>query len=132
MGSPSDRLTIIATESQRFAAVLATSDPDARVPTCPGWTALDLAWHLTEVHLFWAGVLSLSTTDPAGLDRVEGSTPPRPGDMAGVLAVRTQATDALIAALTDLDDAEPRWSWWDPDQTVGFTRRMQAYEATIQ
>ena len=29
------------------------------------------------------------------------------------------------------DDAEPRWSWWPADQTVGFTRRMQVCEAVM-
>lgn len=45
--------------------------------------------------------------------------------------LRRQATADLISVLAELDDAQPRWSWWEPEQTVGFTRRMQTYEATM-
>src|SRR5699024_686312 len=48
-----------------------------------------------------------------------------------LLEVRERATAGLIDTLGHVDDAEPRWSWWPPDQTVGFTRRMQTYEATM-
>ena len=51
--------------------------------------------------------------------------------MPELLALREQATTALLDQLGRLDDAEPRWTWWPADQTVGFTRRMQTYEATM-
>jgi hypothetical protein len=50
---------------------------------------------------------------------------------ADIIALREQATTALLEQLDRLDDAEPRWSWWPPEQTVGFTRRMQIHEATM-
>ena len=49
-----DRSAHIRGEADRFGAALAGTDPSAPVPTCPDWTALDLARHLTEVHAFWA------------------------------------------------------------------------------
>jgi uncharacterized protein (TIGR03083 family) len=48
-----------------------------------------------------------------------------------ILALRMEATAKLCSELTDRDDEEPCWSWWPSDQTVGFTRRMQTYEATM-
>lgn len=47
------------------------------------------------------------------------------------LPLRERATTELVSQLNALDDSQPRWSWWEPDQTVGFTRRMQTYEATM-
>jgi uncharacterized protein (TIGR03083 family) len=126
-----DRIAVIRAESQRFADVLATADPDARCPTCPDWSATDLLWHLTEVHYFWAGVLDRNARADADLAAVEGSKPARPSAVPDLLALREQATAALCEQLGRLDDAEPRWTWWPADQSVGFTRRMQTYEATM-
>ncbi|QDP96194.1 maleylpyruvate isomerase family mycothiol-dependent enzyme [Microlunatus elymi] len=126
-----DRLAVIDDEARRFAEVLADADPRARVPTCPDWNAADLLWHLTEVHLFWAGILAGRIRDEEALATIESAKPDRPKTIAETLPLREQATRQLLEQLSELDDAEPRWSWWPPDQTVGFTRRMQTYEATM-
>ncbi|QGN31800.1 maleylpyruvate isomerase family mycothiol-dependent enzyme [Microlunatus sp. Gsoil 973] len=126
-----DREAVIGTESDVFAQVLADTAADARVPTCPEWAAGDLLWHLTEVQLFWAGVLGRGARTDADVEAVEQAKPARPATLEESLALRQQATDALLEQLRSLDDAEPRWSWFEADQTVGFTRRMQTYEATM-
>jgi uncharacterized protein (TIGR03083 family) len=126
-----DRIAIIRSESQRLADVLAVTDPHASCPTCPDWTAADLVWHLTNVHYFWAGVLERDARTEADLAAVEHAKPDRPSAMPDLLALREQATAALLDQLARLDDAEPRWTWWPPEQTVGFTRRMQTHEATF-
>jgi hypothetical protein len=45
-----DRRRHIQDQSDRFAVVLAITDPANRVPTCPDWNALDLLKHLIQVH----------------------------------------------------------------------------------
>lgn len=126
-----NRIEIIRTEAERLATVLAEADPEARVPTCPEWNAADLLWHLTEVHLFWAGILADGALTDEDSTAVEERKPARPATVAEMLPVRAQATASLLAELSRLDDGEPRWTWFPPDQTVGFTRRMQTYEATF-
>jgi uncharacterized protein (TIGR03083 family) len=126
-----DRISIIRTEAERFADVLAATAPDARCPTCPDWNASDLLWHLTEVHHFWAGVLAQDARTEADIATIEEAKPDRPTDLAELLALREHATTALLEQLDRLDDTDPRWSWWPADQSVGFTRRMQTYEATM-
>lgn len=126
-----DRLEIIDAESARFAAMLAQADPDGRCPTCPDWSTADLLWHLTNVHFFWAGILARGVLTEAELPAVEAAKPGRPAGLAELLVLREQATAALLHELARRADAVPCWSWWAPDQTVGFTRRMQTYEATM-
>ena len=126
-----DRIAIIGAESQRFSDVLSSAEPTTHCPTCPDWTAADLLWHLTEVHYFWAGVLEKRVRSEADLASVEAAKPERPTTIAGLVKLRADATAALLRELTGREDAEPCWSWWPPDQTVGFTRRMQTYEATM-
>lgn len=126
-----NREAVIRTESERFAKVLADTPSDARVPTCPDWTAGDLLWHLTEVQLFWAGILGRDAHTEKDVEAVESAKPDRPTEPGALLELRRQATESLLDQLRRLDDSEPRWSWFDADQTVGFTRRMQTYEATM-
>lgn len=119
-------LEAIQRESTRFRNVLAGVDPDARVPSCPEWTAADLLWHLTEVQEFWAGVVRSRPAAPAD----EGE-PPRP-DVAydGLLARYDRALSGLLDALGSADPSEPAWSWSE-DQRMAFTYRRMAHEALI-
>lgn len=126
-----DATTVIATEARRFADVLAQAPAGARVPSCPGWSADDLLWHLTEVHLFWAAILASGVTTDEEAERLEQSPPPRPATRAELLALRERATEDLLAALLSGPLDAPAWSWFPPDQTAGFTQRMQTHEATI-
>lgn len=126
-----DRLRVIEEQAERFAAVLGSADPDARVPTCPDWNAADLLWHLTEVHLFWGGILASAAQTDQQVGAVDEAKPDRPEAIAELLTLRERATGELLDQLRRLDDDVPRWSWWPADQTVGFTRRMQTYEATM-
>lgn len=126
-----DRLAVIHAESQRFADALAGTPPERRCPTCPDWSAADLLWHLTNVHFFWATILHRGVLDAGELQGVEDAKPPRPEGLTDLLVLREQATAALVEQLANRADDESCWSWFSPDQTVGFTRRMQTYEATM-
>jgi uncharacterized protein (TIGR03083 family) len=126
-----DRISVIRAESDRLADVLARAESGSPVPTCPDWTASDLLWHVVEVHDFWARILSNDVRDDAGVAEIEADKPARPAAIDDVLALRADATARLVDALGRFDDDDPRWSWWPDDQTVGFTRRMQTYEATM-
>jgi len=120
-----DYLTHIRVESARFVDVLRDAPPDARVPTCPDWSADDLLWHLGGVQWFWAAIVREAVTDPSSL---EG--PERPADRDGLLDFFGSATMALQKTLTDTAPDEIRWTW-SKEQTAGFTRRRQAHEALI-
>lgn len=126
-----DHLAIIRAESDRFLDVLREVDPTTPVPTCPDWTAADLLWHLTEVHAFWARVLASGALTEEEMEQVEQSKPERPSDAGSVIGLLEAETEALIAELAAHEDAQPAWSWFATDQTVGFTRRMQVHEATM-
>jgi uncharacterized protein (TIGR03083 family) len=126
-----DRIQVIAQESDRLAEVLAQTDPAARVPTCPDWDAAALLWHVTGVHRFWADVLAQDPQTEAEVGALEQGGSEPPGSIAEIVPLRAAATADLLAQLRTLPDDAPRWSWWEPDQTVGFTRRMQTYEATM-
>lgn len=101
------------------------ADLAAPVPTCPGWTAADLLWHLTEVQDFWGTIVRDRLTDPSTYE-----APTRPDD-DGLVDAFHAASAQLYDVLVDTDDDTPAWTWLESDQTVGFIRRRQAHEALI-
>ncbi|WP_454229015.1 maleylpyruvate isomerase N-terminal domain-containing protein [Propioniciclava flava] len=126
-----DFASVIAVESRRFAATLRGVAPTAPVPTCPEWSAADLAWHLTEVHGFWARVLTSGALTDEDAEALEASAPARPDDPTEIWPVFERETRALLDALALRDDTEAAWFWLPTACTVGSTRRMQAHEATV-
>lgn len=121
---PEIYLSHLHAESARFREVLADCDPEARVPSCPDWTAADLLWHLATVQRWWAEVL---VARPAQPEEVE---PPRPATYDELLAAYDGWSAELARALETADPAEEAWNWSD-DHTVGFILRRQAHEALV-
>src|SRR5699024_9405384 len=93
--------------------------------------AADLLWHLTGVQRFWAAVLEQDVRTDDAAESLESAAPPQPSAISEMLPVREVATQELVDQLRRLGDDEPRWTWWEADQTVGFTRRMQVCEAVM-
>lgn len=121
-----DYLDHLARESARFADVLSATASDAPVPTCPGWNADDLFWHLAEVQWFW-GTIVRDGVDGAAAEQTK---PPRPANWPGLEEFYQSASRELGAALAITTPQTPAWTWAD-DKTVGFIRRRQAHEALI-
>jgi len=103
----------------------ARAAPAAVVAACPGWTATDLAWHVGEVHHFWATVVADRLTDPGGY--VE---PVRPDDDAAVLAFNESSGRALQETLAGTDPATPVWTWSN-QHDVAFVVRRMAQETAV-
>jgi uncharacterized protein (TIGR03083 family) len=116
----------LARESARFAEAIKQAAPDAKVPSCPDWTADDLLWHLTEVQFFWLTVVKEK------LDRAaaEQRKPERPAGRAGLLDLYRRTSRELGVTLAANSPDTPAWTW-SSDHTVGFIIRRQAHEALI-
>ncbi|HEY9251081.1 MAG TPA: maleylpyruvate isomerase family mycothiol-dependent enzyme, partial [Nocardioides sp.] len=128
--TPTAYLDHIRSESARFRAVLADTDPTTPVPTAPEWTAADLLWHVAaEVQHFWTYVLE---TRPAEPSSETYSEPERPEDATyqDLLAHFDELNARFLKTLEQTGPEEPTWSW-SPDQTAAFTYRRQAHEILI-
>jgi uncharacterized protein (TIGR03083 family) len=121
-----DYVAHLTRESARFAAALRGAAPDAPVPSCPGWNADDLLWHLAEVQWFWAAVVREDVTG----EQAEELKPPRPPDRAGLLPLFERASHDLAEILAATPPESAAWTWSD-DKSVAFIRRRQAHEALI-
>lgn len=117
----------LAEQSRSFLRVLSETPPDVPVPTCAGWTASDLLWHLTDVQMFWAAIVELELADPKKAEALKSERPEVYNDL---LALFEQQSARLSAALQARSDDVRVWTWSD-DRTVGFVRRRQAHEALV-
>jgi uncharacterized protein (TIGR03083 family) len=127
MSAELDHLHHLDAESARFRSVLNRAQPSAPVPTCPGWDAADLLWHLTEVQAFWSAIVRERCADPGELP---GPVPSRPDSYADLLELAETTAAELSRVLAATPASTGVWTWSD-DRTAGFVRRRQAHEALI-
>ncbi|WP_051393152.1 maleylpyruvate isomerase family mycothiol-dependent enzyme [Glycomyces arizonensis] len=109
-------------ESARLKAAVAQAGPAAPVPTCPEWTAADLLDHVTEVFD----------------DKIQCMRLLRAPTEAEVLSRKGSPSErfdaALAELLTEFDDRGPEslaFTWYGPDQTVGYWIRRMACETLV-
>ncbi|PRY56964.1 maleylpyruvate isomerase family mycothiol-dependent enzyme [Glycomyces artemisiae] len=121
MDFPDLRAHLVA-EAARFRAAALAAAPDAKVPSCPEWTATDLLDHVTGVYDHKIQSMRL-LREPAEADRIA---------RGGVAVERFDA--ALAELLAEFDDRGPEslaHTWYGPDQTVGFWIRRMAQETVV-
>ena len=118
---PSQLLECLASDQARLREVAAI-DLTAPVPTCPGWTVADLVLHVAKVYLHKSECIrQLAFPDPWPVELATD-------DPIGAL-------DRCFAELTDRlaahQPGDPAYTWYGPDQTVGFWIRRMAHETAI-
>jgi uncharacterized protein (TIGR03083 family) len=121
MEFPALRTHLVAEAARLKAAVLAAG-PDAPVPTCPEWTAADLLDHVAETYDHKIQSMRLMRS-PGDDFRIA-----RPGDPT------EQFDGALADLLAEFDARGPEtlsYTWYGPDQTVGFWIRRMAHETVV-
>lgn len=107
-----------------FAAAVA-HDRRAAVAACPEWDALDLLWHLTEVHWFWGEVVEKRIQEVAW--PLDYSRPAGEADLARLYDANL---DRLLQVLDATADDVAVWSW-APQHDVAWVRRRMAHETAM-
>ncbi|HYN93597.1 MAG TPA: maleylpyruvate isomerase family mycothiol-dependent enzyme [Pilimelia sp.] len=113
-------LQCLGADAARLRAV-AARDLSAPVPSCPGWSVATLVEHVALGYLH-------------KVDNMRQHGPAQwPPDGAGQapLALLDRAYAALLAELTQRGPAAPSYTWYGPEQTVGFWYRRMAQETVI-
>jgi uncharacterized protein (TIGR03083 family) len=110
-------------EVGRFANVMSSMAFDEDIPTCPGWTVVDLAEHLGVIHR-WAEEL-VRLRSPERIVR----TP-----LANRSDVSPEWIESggrrLVSTLLAADPNESMWAW-GADQHVRFWSRRQLHETLV-
>jgi uncharacterized protein (TIGR03083 family) len=120
-------------ETERYRALLhadferlsqvSAAHPGAMVPTCPEWTAEDLVRHVAAVYLHKVACMRLNASP--------NPWPPPELSAEPAAELLNRAYAELTAELAARPPQTPAYTWYDPDQTVGFWLRRMAQETVI-
>ena len=118
-----ERFLALLRSDGRLLADAARRDLEADVPPCPGWRVRDVVTHTAQVYEHKLACIELrAAPDPW--------PPPWPADR-DPLAWFADAHARLLDVLSSTDPATPAYTWWPPDQTVGFWVRRMAQETAV-
>jgi uncharacterized protein (TIGR03083 family) len=124
--TPTEYQAIIRREADDLLALLATTDPAARVPACPDWTVVDLVDHLGRIHQ-WARLNASSGLDSTSPKHPTGG-PAGGEDLASWYA---RCVEDLLKALATTDPAQPCWTFQAGNQVARFWSRRQSHELAM-
>lgn len=123
-----EHLTALTASVSRFAADAVSAGLATPVPTCPGWTVLDLVAHQGMVHR-WATAV-VQGQDPRSVDdaalEAQGREHPDPTQWL------RRGADDLVAALREApDDLDVMTFLHDAPPARRFWARRQCHETTV-
>ncbi|MFJ8825453.1 maleylpyruvate isomerase family mycothiol-dependent enzyme [Streptomyces sp. NPDC102467] len=132
----SDLLRLIDERSTAFrAAVAAAPGLDAQVPTCPGWTLLDLVKHLGGGDRYWAAIVGAGPADaPSAEATVARAALEAPREREVLLPWLAASTQLLLSALREAGPDAGCWAWWSAQQTPrasGGVARHRVQESAV-
>jgi uncharacterized protein (TIGR03083 family) len=124
MIEPEHALAQLEEEVSGVVGLLAETQLDFPVPSCPGWTVADLVDHLGQTHL-WAEHC-VRVGDPNLTERDAPAT-----DRAALSAWYSECARVLIETLRVTDPASECWTFGLCPRTAAFWFRRQAHEAAM-
>jgi uncharacterized protein (TIGR03083 family) len=123
--APATYLQLLRADAARLALV-AEGTLAKPVPTCRGWRVRDVVLHTGEVYLHKVACMRL------------GRAPARQEYLPEAYDAEDNPVrwfrDALAVLLRELESrgpSAPSYTWWPPDQTVGFWYRRMAQETAV-
>jgi uncharacterized protein (TIGR03083 family) len=121
-------ISALRADGPAFQTAMAGMALDAPVPSCPGWTALDLVHHLGAVYEWVRGHANRGVTSPP-----EPRRPRREPRPAGAAALDWWSDEfAQVMEFLDLLDPElAAWNWAPQAKKAGFWHRRMAHETAV-
>ncbi|HZC27392.1 MAG TPA: maleylpyruvate isomerase family mycothiol-dependent enzyme, partial [Actinopolymorphaceae bacterium] len=101
---------------------MASKGIDAPVPPCPGWTVDDVVSHVAHVYLH--KIVCMQT---------QARPDPWPPDLSGreSVGLLQESFATLLDEMRTRGPDAPSFTWYEPDQSVGFWYRRMAQETAI-
>ncbi|MFD7338391.1 maleylpyruvate isomerase family mycothiol-dependent enzyme [Streptomyces violascens] len=117
----------VMTETARFVAVVEGADLATPVPSCPGWTLVDLIRHTGSVQRMFSGLLRQRVQERPLTRDTELDLP---ADDAGYPGWLTASSQVAARAFADTDPDAPMWVW-GADPHARFWMRRMLFETLV-
>lgn len=118
-------LSHIRADGARMAD-LAPRDLGATVPACRGWTVRDVLTHTGAVYSHKVACMRNGRRPESSDEWSQG-----PADGEDVVAWFTARNEELLGELERRGPGARAFTWYEPDQTVGFWFRRMAQETVV-
>ena len=105
--------------------LLAPRDLTRAVPACPGWDVREVMRHTGSVYTHKIACMRL------GRRALDGEWPREPAPGEDVVLWYGAALEGLIAEITSRDLGQTTFTWYEPDQTVGFWLHRMMLETVV-
>ena len=107
-------------------ARMGSAELATEVPSCPGWSLADLAYHLAEGYQHKIEVIRTGV-------RPDPWPPESPRQIWGapVLEFLEASAADFATELRRREPDQPCWTWYPEDQTVGFWARRMTHETVV-
>lgn len=117
-------LELLEGDSARLSQAARGVELSAAIPTCPGWTVEDCVAHIAEVYQHKIACIRLRRRPGEDYEQ-------RPPAGVDVLTWFDNSAAALLDELRTRGPEAPAYTWWPPNQTVGFWYRRMAQETAV-
>ena len=128
-------LRLVDERSAAFLALVAAAPHlDVPVPTCPGWTLLDLAEHVGQGRRRWAAIVAAGPADERPPGTAPTDAPPAPREREALQDWLAESVAELDAVLRETGPDRGCWAWWPESQsplTAGAVARHQLQEVAV-
>lgn len=121
-------LEAFAADADRLSTLARATDPGAAVPTCPGWTLLDLVRHVGDVYAHKVALLRLGRRPEQGEWPLGDALP-----FADAVDRHDAVRRELVQLLADAGPDTRCWTWMEgagEGTSAAWARRM-AHEALV-
>ncbi len=108
-----------------LVAALAPRGLDLPIPVCPGWDVREVVAHLASVYDHKVMAIRLGRRPAEGEWVIDEPFP------KSTVEWFEDEHAKLLAELAAHAPTDPAWTWWEPDQTVGFWYRRMALETVV-
>jgi len=109
----------------RLLAQAASDGLEHAVPACPGWNVREVVKHTGSVYLHKIAAIRLQRRP------LDGEWEREPSRWQDLLAWFNESHAALLDELASRDQHDASYTWWPPDQTIGFWSRRMALETVV-
>lgn len=126
-----DYLSVIRDNAVALAESVRSAGLDAPVPTCPDWTAGDLAEHVMGVHTWVEATVRTRSREYLDRSTMPPPVPVSDGVDAVCIGVQERA-GALVSTLSSVDPDDAVWNWSvNQPHVAAFWPRRMAQETVI-